>query len=62
MQILTRNIDQIDIDSEKQGRAIHSANRTRIEQPRNKHGHSRQNMRTTYNAAEFDKLFSNKWK
>jgi len=57
MQILTRNIDQIDIDSEKQGRAIHSANRTRIEQPRNKHGHSRQDMRQDYSAVEFDKLF-----
>ena len=57
MQILTRNIDQIDIDSEKQGRAIHSANRTRIEQPRNKHGHSRQDKRQNYSTVEFDKLF-----
>ena len=57
MQILTRQIDDIDKWAECQGRAIHSANRTRIEQPRNKHGHSRQDMRQDYSAVEFDKLF-----
>ena len=57
MQILTRTIDRFDIECEKQGRAIHTANRCRIEQPRNRHGHSRQDMRQDYSAVEFDKLF-----